>query len=197
MLPEFDCDIVITDLTKKENPAMTIEVIMTEAIFRRFTMFDILRRKKMWRPSAVFASILGVSAIICFAMNHVRGASLLGTVLLVVGLGMPAVYFGTFFSSLKKEVLNHGLKRPKLVYTLELTPKGKGIHVFNEKEDAQYEWKQVFHAYRDLDATYLFLSRDRAFILPHSCVEEGGEVLWALLKKKVPAERCTDLTKKK
>lgn len=176
---------------------MTIEVMMTEAIFRRFTMFDILRRRKMWRPSATFASILGVSAIICFAMNHVRGANLLGTVLLVVGLGMPAVYFATFFSSLKKEVLNHGLKRPKLVYTLVLTEKNKGIAVSNEKEQAEYEWKKVHHAYRDQTATYLFITRDRAFILPHECIEEGEEELWKLLLRKMGQPRCTELGKKK
>lgn len=172
---------------------MTIEVVLTEAIFRRFTMFDILGRRKMWRPSAIFASILSVSAIICFAMNHVQGANLLGTVLLVVGLGVPAVYFTTFFSSLKQQILLHGLKRPKLVYTLELTGKAAGIAVRNETEQAEYEWKRVFHAYRDREATYLFITRDRGFILPHSCVEEGEDALWALISKKLPPERRTVL----
>lgn len=174
---------------------MTIEVVLSEETFRRFTMFDILSRRKKWRPSAIFASILGVSAIICFAMNHVQGAYLLGTVLLVVGLGMPAVYFCTFFSSLKQQVLLHGLKRPKLVYTLELTPKGKSITVHNEKERVEYEWKRVFHVYRDKEATYLFITPARGFILPHVCVEEGEDALWELIEKKIPAERRTDIRK--
>lgn len=175
---------------------MTIPVTLTEEVFRRFTMFDILRRRKMWKPSVVFAVIMGTSAGICYYMNHVDGAVLLGNVLLTIGLGMPVVYFTTFFSSLKKEVLRHGLKRPQQVYTLELTHREQeGIRVSNEKEQAAYLWKQVFHAYRDETATYLFLSPDRAFLLPHTCVEEGEEALWDLLRKKIPEERRTDLRK--
>ena len=174
---------------------MRIEVMLTEEVFRRFTMFDILQRRKMWRSPAIFAGILGASACICFLMNQVEGAVMLGTVLLVVGLGMPTVYFATFFSSLKKQVLASGLKRPQLVYTLELTEQAKGIGVSNEKEQAAYEWKSVFHVYRDTLATYLFMTRDRAFILPHTCIEEGDDALWQLLAKKVPKERCTDLRK--
>lgn len=174
---------------------MRIEVILTEEIFRRFTVFDIMRRKKKWFPSAIFAAILGVSAAICFTMHHVQGAILLGSVLLAVGLGLPAVYFGTFFSSLKKEVVKHGLKRPQHVYTLELTPKAKGIAVSNEKEHAEFEWKKVHHVYRDLLATYLFITPARGFILPHTCVEEGDDALWELIEKKIPAERRTDIRK--
>ena len=176
---------------------MTIEVIMTEAIFRRFTVFDIMKRQKKWLPSAIFAAILGISAIICFTMSHVRGAVLLGSVLLAVGLGLPAVYFGSFFSSVKKEIINQGLKRPKLVYTLVLTEKNKGIAVSNETEKAEFEWKKVHHVYRDTLATYLFITKNRAFILPNECVEEGEEELWKLLQRKMGEQRCTDLTKKK
>jgi hypothetical protein len=180
----------------QEASAMTIPVTLTEETFRRFTMFDILRRRKMWRPSAIFAAIMGTSACICYYMNHVDGAVLLGNVLMTIGLGMPVVYFTTFFASLRKEVLRHGLKRPQLVYTLELTHREQeGIRVSNEKEQAAYPWKQVFHAYRDMTATYLFLSPYQGFILPHTCIEEGEEELWKLLNKKVPEKRRTDLRK--
>ena len=174
---------------------MTIEVTLTEEIFRRFTMFDLLKRRKMWRSPVIFASILGAAAIVCFLMHHVRGAVLLGGVLLLVGLGMPATYFSSFSSSLKKQILAYGLKRPQKVYTLILTEKAKGIRVTNEKEAADYEWKMVHHIYRDQDATYLFMTRERAFILPHFCIEEGEDELWRLISKKVDSLRCTDLRK--
>lgn len=176
---------------------MKIEVVLTEETFRRFTMFDLFRRKKVWRAPAIWAAILCTSAAICFVMSHVRGAVLLGWVLTIVGLGLPLSYFATFAQSMKNQVLASGLKRPKLVYTLVLTEKNKGIAVTNETEKAEYEWKQVHHAYRDTLATYLFITRDRAFILPNECVEEGEEELWKLLLWKLGALRCTDLTKKK
>ena len=173
--------------------SMTIEVVLTEEIFRRFTMFDMLRRRKVWRSPATFASILSVSAAICFIMHHVEGAILLGSVLLLVGLGMPLVYFVTFFSSLRKQILSQGLKRPQKVYTLVLTEKASGIGVSNDREHADYKWKDVHHVYRDTIATYLFMSPQRGFILPHTCLEEGPDQLWKLIEKKIPKERRTIL----
>lgn len=172
---------------------MKIDVILTESLFRRFTMFDILKRRKMWRSPVIFASILGGCAIVCFLMHHVDGAVLLGSVLLAVGLGMPAVYFSTFFSSLHKEIKNQKLKPARQVYTLELTGQPDGIFIRNKTEKATYKWEQVFHVYKDKNATYLFLSAQRGFILPHECVPNGGDSLWELITSMLPDTRCTIL----
>lgn len=173
---------------------MKIDVLMTEEIFLRFTTFDVLRRRKMWRAPVIFAAILSVCAAVCFFMRHVSGAVFLGVVLLVVGLGMPVVYFVSFYFSLRKQVRVLGLKRPQNVYSLELTREKKGIHVWSEKEKADYEWKRVYHAYRDTLATYLYLNPVQAFVLPHTCLEGGeGEELWTLLREMVPAEKLTVL----
>lgn len=174
---------------------MKIEVILTEEIFRRFTMFDLFRRRKVWKKPVIWAAILCASAAICFLMSHVRGAVLLGCVLLLAGLGMPLSYFATFASSMKQQVLASGLKRPQHVYTLVLTESAKGIAVSNEKERTAYEWKRVHHVYRDLLATYLFITPAQGFILPHVCVEEGDDVLWDLIRQKIPAERRSDIRK--
>ena len=90
---------------------MRIEVTMTEEIFRRFTMFDLFRRRKIWRAPAIWAAILCASAAICFIMSHVRGAKLLGSVLMLVGVGLPLSYFATFASSLKQQILACGSKQ--------------------------------------------------------------------------------------
>lgn len=95
-----------------------------------------------------------------------------GSVLLPVGPGMPIVYFASFFSSLRKQVLVHDLSRPQHVYTITLTKRADGIHADNGKEQADYARRDVHHIYRDLIATDLFLTPQRAFILPHTCVEE-------------------------
>ena len=172
---------------------MKVDVILSESLFRRFTMFDILKRRKMWRSPVTFASILGGCACVCFIMNHVDGAIMLGSVLLLVGLGMPAVYFATFFSSLRKEIKKQKLTPPRQVYTLELTDAADGIFIRNKTEKATYKWDQVFHAYRDKDATYLFLTAARGFILPHSCAPEGADALWNLITSKIPNGRYTVL----
>lgn len=187
------CATLYYDLKSFGGFLMKIEVMLTDALFRRFTLFDILKRRKMWRSPVIFASILGSCAIICFIMHHVEGAVMLGSVLLLVGLGMPLVYFATFFSSLRKEVKNQQLTTPRLVYTLELTEKPDGIFIRNKKEKASYKWEQTFHAYRDKKATYLFITANRGFILPHDCVTEGSDALWELLTKMLPEDRCTVL----
>lgn len=172
---------------------MTIEVLLTKEVFRRFTIFDILRRRKLWRSPAFFALILSASACVCFLMHHVDGAVMLGTVLLIVSLGMPCVYFLNFFWSLDRQVTANGLTRPKKVYALCLTEQDKGISVDNGREHADYKWTDVYHVYRDTIATYLYITAVRAFILPHSCLDESPDELWSLITKKVPPERITDL----
>ena len=78
---------------------MTIEVLLSGAEFRRFTIFDLLRRRKQWRGPVLFALILGVSAAICYTRAGTQGAVFLGNVLLGIGLGLPCLYFAYFFSS--------------------------------------------------------------------------------------------------
>lgn len=174
---------------------MRIEVILTEELFRRFTVFDLFRRRKVWKGPAIWAAILCACGGICLYMSHVRGASLLGFVLMLVGIGLPLSHFGNFAASMKRQILAMGLKRPQHVYTLVLTDKAKGIAVSNDREKADYEWKIVHHVYRDVLATYLYITKERAFILPHTCLEEDADGLWALIEKKVPAGRRTDLRK--
>ena len=166
---------------------MTIEVNLTAEIFKRFTLFDTFTRRKMWRSPVIFASILSVCGCVCFFMRHVDGAVLLGCVLLFVGLGVPLNYFMTFGKSLSKQISAYGLTSPKKVYTLHLTQKAEGIRVENEREQVSYKWDNVYHVYRDKEATYLFMSATRGFILPHACIEEGPDALWKLIEKKLPA----------
>lgn len=173
---------------------MTIRVMLNAETFRRFTIFDFMKRRKAWKSPATFASIMSISACICFIMKHVEGAVMLGTVLLIVGLGMPALFLLNFHKSLKSQILANGLTRPQEVYTLDLDEKSNKIHVKNQTEQAEYPWNKIHHVYRDTLATYLFITPQRAFILPHTCVEEP-EDLWALIHKKVPQEKTTDLRK--
>lgn len=171
---------------------MTIEVNLSGDEFRRFTIFDLLRRRKQWRGPVLFAAILGISAVLCFSRAPQQGAMLLGNILLTIGIGLPCLYFAYFFSSLKRQIRQQGLIRPQKVYTVTLKDNNEGIFADNEREKLTYNWKNVFHAYRNLTATYLFLTPQRALILPHSCLDDPDE-LWALITKKLPKEKCTVL----
>lgn len=170
---------------------MKIEVLLSEDTFKRFTVFDILKRRKLWHSPVTFAVILAFCACICFFAHHIDGAVLLGSVLLIVGLGMPCVYFMTFFFSLRKQVQQSHLKPPKHVYTVFLSDKKEGIFIENEREQVTYCWDKVFHVYRDVDAIYLYMTPDRAFLLPHNCIEGSVDTLWTLIQKMLPSDKCT------
>ncbi len=172
---------------------MEIVVNLTAEVFRRFSVFDVMRRRKVWKSPLLFFCIMGGSAVICYIMSHVRGAVLLGTVLMSIAMGLPVVYFSSYFASLRKQIIQMGLTRPQYAYTLTLTQKAQGIDISNAREHATYAWDQVHHVYRDMIATYLYMTPNRAFILPHTCIEEGPDELWKLISKKVPKEKQTIL----
>ena len=77
-----------------------VSVQMDEKGFHDFASFDLLRHNKGWQRPAVFTAILLVCAGICLSQIGKReGAGLLTAVLAIVAIGLPAVYFGTFFAN--------------------------------------------------------------------------------------------------
>lgn len=169
---------------------MTIAVRLSESNFRHFLIFNILKRLKLYKSPVIFASILTFSAIISFVMHSVDGAVLLGIVLLLVGLGVPVVYFINFFSSLQKQVKQQNLDPPRLVYTLQFSEDSDVLKVSNDQEQAAYRWKDIFHAYYEKDSIYLFITQDRAFLLPLALLENSDET-WNIIEGKLESERCT------
>lgn len=171
---------------------MKVDVSLTEKAFRRFALFDLLIHRKMWRGPAVFALILSACGAVCFWQSQIRGAALLGGVLLAVGLGVPCVYFGAFLHSVRKKARALGLKEPQYVYSLELPADSDEIRVKNQKEEACYPWAGVCRAYRVAGAVYLYITAERAFILPDECLNgQDPETLWNRITTRLPAEKCT------
>lgn len=166
-------------------------MVLDEEVFRHFTMFDILKRRRQWRSPVTFALIMGVCSLFCFLMHQIQGAVFLGVVLLVVGLGMPVVYFSTFFVSLAKQVKAQNLEPPRFVYALDLDEKPDGIRITNGNEHATYVWKNVYHVWQDKKCTYLYITGNRAFLLPHACLSENASFLWSFLITRLGAERCS------
>lgn len=172
---------------------MRIEALIDRKAFWRFSMFDVFYRRKQGRSPIIFALILCICSCVCLLMHQIDGAVLLGSVLLAVGLGMPAAYFLSFCLSVRRQTALLGLSTPKKAYTLCLTDQQPGISVENECEHAEYYWEKINHVYRDKDATYLYITQERAFILPHACIEGTPDLLWSLVAKRVAPERMTVL----
>lgn len=172
---------------------MKIEVRLSTKMFRRFSFFDVFRRRKAWRGPAVFLLIMGVSAGICFALHERQGAVMLGTILSVIGVGLPGAYVLSFLLSVNKQAANQGLAGVKHVYTLEIEEDSKLFTVDNGKQKVNMKWKDIYRIYRDSMGAYLYVSPKQAFILPYSCMEDPTETFWPLVQKKLPPEKIIDL----
>ena len=145
---------------------ITVPVKLDAKTFKRFSRFDMLRLRKRWVRPVVFALIL-----MAFA-----------AVLLVVGLGLPLVYFGTFFSQVNMQAENQGLDQPRRVYTVRLS--WEGVDVTNDRKQGEHvalKWSQLSAAYRVKGCVYLYASPARAYLLPDGQASVSQDALWAFL----------------
>lgn len=179
---------------KTKETTITVPVRIDRKIFQDFSVFDVMVRQRRWQRPLVFALMLLTFAVLCFAQVGKReGAVLLGSVLAVVGVGLPMVYFGMFFYSLKQQAGRMGLSRMKDAYRVELgagevcmLPAGS-----QDKADQaeRHAWGDVFGAWRTDNAVYLYVGPARAYILPADQIPGGADAAWGLLKSVLPAEK--------
>lgn len=170
---------------KRPQTALTIAGNIDRAVFARFAAYDSLIRKKAWRNPLLFALILSAFAAVCFAGRETHAqATLLGGVLLGVGLVLPLVWFGMFFASVRRQAKRLGLSKDRAQYFVTLSP--EKIHVEKGKEAADFDWAEVPLACRDRGCIYLYVGPKRAFLLP-DCADT--ERAWALITEKLDQAR--------
>lgn len=160
-----------------------IPVRLDAKTFRRFSRFDTLRLRKRWVRPVVFALILAAFAVVAL-LSRREQSGMIAAVLLVVGLGLPLVYFGTFFSQVNLQVSRFGLDKPKRVYTVTLNADGVGVTNDRKQEEAvQLPWKEVQAAFRVKGCIYIYANAVRAFLLPDGQGDTDPDVLWGYLVK--------------
>ena len=170
--------------------SITVNVILDDKIFRQFALFENFRRKRIWGAPLIFAAIMSAFALVCFAMRaRTEQAVMMGSVLLIIGLGLPAAYIGLFFKSIKFQIKAMELENPRHVYSLRFSP--DGVQVISGDKPNQFIWSGMFGAYRVPGCTYLYVEKNKAFLLPDGQAEEGADV-WALLAERLPAEKMRD-----
>ena len=169
----------------------TIPVKLDARTFRRFSLFDALKLRKRWVRPVLFALILVAFAVVALVSGK-QQAGMLATVLLVVGLGLPLVYFGTFLSQVNLQVARHKLDVPRRVYTVVLN--ADGVRVTNDQmaeTPVQLPWKEVQAAFRAKGCIYLYVNATRAFLLPDGQGNAPAEEIWEYLVKHM-GQRCKE-----
>ena len=169
---------------------INVSITMDAQSFQKFAQFDLFRHQKRWQRPLLFTAILLVFSGICLSQVGVReGAALLATVLAVVALGVPAVYFYTFFHNLRTNIKKLGLPRP--FYRLQLDESGLSVWMAGEQDKTapthQYPWQNLHIAYRTPDAVYLYVQQNQAYL-----VNSDQDAVWAYLKTQLPAARLRD-----
>ncbi len=165
-----------------KKSVITIPVRMDHKTLRDFSLFDTFILKKHWIKPTLFGVIFLVFAAICFAATGKEQNWLLGTVMLLIGLGMPTVYVGIFLSQVKAQAQK--LKLPRKVYTLTFSK--EYIRIFNnmkQEDQVTLEWSKIPAAFRCKNAIYLYAAPTRAFILPDGQADTNTDELWAMMEK--------------
>lgn len=153
----------------------TVKAQITPEIFQEFAWFDMLRQQKRYRMPGIFFLIMAAFAGVCFlAGNGIRGAGLLGGVLLGVGLVLPLGWLLSFHLSIRAESKRLKLAQAPVAYTLHLT--GKGLTVTTEREKAEYPWEQLYCACRLRRCICLYAGPRRAFLLPAKAGQDGDRI---------------------
>ncbi len=168
----------------------TVYARITPEIFQEFAWFDLLRQQKRWRAPLLFTLIMAAFSGICFlAAGRVRGAGLLGGVLLGIGIVLPLGWLLSFYLSVRTEAKRLRLAQAPAAYTLHLTDQGLGVS--NEKEKADFSWSQLHLACRLRRCICLYAAPRRAFLLPTETEEAGGR-LWQEICRQLPGEKARD-----
>lgn len=179
----------------KQN-ALVIPSRITPEVFREFAVFDTLYRQKRFLRPLVFTAIMAGFAAVCFSQQGRRPqAALLGGVLLAVGLGLPLVYFLTFFYSVyKRSKVLKGKKAP-LAYTVELS--SERVTVTAGEQRTEYRWEDILYLYRIRRSTCLYISADRAYLLPIADDGREEKKRWDFLCEHIPNKNRKDLRKQR
>lgn len=170
---------------------VTVRVKMNATIFRNFSMFDTFRLKRFARLPLMFMGIMLAFSLVCFLLaGQKQQAAMLGAVLLVIGLALPLVYFGTYWSQVRMQIVRLNLsKKERPAYTLTL---GQEIHIVNnmkEEPAVDLPWEKVLGVWRGKDAAYLYVTPQKAFLMPDGQADVNAGQLWDFLETKLPAEK--------
>jgi len=169
----------------------TIHSRISPDVFRRFAYFDTFSRQKRWRSPLLFAGIMAGFSAVCFSQaGRLPQAVLLGSVLLAVGLLLPAAYLLTFFLSVRAKEKRLRAAGSPVAYTLHLTE--EGLDVSAGKEHLRFSWVDLDAVYRIKGCVCLYVGSNKAYLLPTEGLENNSG-LWSWLRQKVPAQRIHDL----
>lgn len=168
-----------------EQEQLTVPCRISSKMFCEFAVFDAMRRRKSWLRPVVFAVFFVLLAALAYSRaGQTDGAAVLGGALLLVGLGLPAAYFGNFFYSVRKRARQ--LNPKEIAYTLTLTD--TDVVVDKGGQHASYSWDRLLSAHRLHHSACIYVDQTHAFLLPN----DSGDAAWHTIAAHLPSGKVTD-----
>lgn len=169
-----------------DSTQITIQAFVDSNMYVSFALFDMLRIQKRWIRPAIFAAFFSCLSLLAFwRTSEVEGAALLGSVLLTVGIGLPAVYFGSFFLSVHRQ--KSGYTGKEAVYSIRLNE--NGFAVTKGKQSAEWKWDKVISVHRMKRCICIYTGKHQAFLIPLTNKNGTDSSVWALITSHVDSAR--------
>lgn len=117
----------------------------------------------------------------------------MGTVLLAVGLGLPAAYFANFFLSVKAQGKKLEGENAPIAYTVRL--REEEVLAESGKERMTLSWQQLHGAVRLQSSVCLYITPRQAYLLPGDAGEKDGREIWDWVREHMPEEKLVSRVK--
>ncbi len=158
-------------------PPVKVEVYLDKKTFCDFAWYDTFAVKKRWKSPLIFFIIMCVFGTVALTQAaSVPDARVLGFVLFGVGVLFPVVYVLSFWLSLKDQCAKLRLDRPRHAYTLTFSQE-QGLGVTKDEQSASIPWSGLHRYITREDCTYIYVTPANAYIIPHSRIQGGVDVL--------------------
>ena len=165
---------------------LTAHVKINSLIFRRFALFDTFRIKRRWVSPAIFCAILLAFSFVCMISGKEQ-SQMIGTLLQIIGLGLPACYVLSFLFQVSDQCKRLGLKTLRPAYTLNFCQ--SELRVINDmaaEPEVKLPYDTLHGVWRGNCAYYVYASPSRAFILPDGQYPLTPAQMWDRLKAALP-----------
>ena len=176
-----------------------LSIYMSKTTFKDFAVFDTMQRHKRWRYPFGAAGIFLVCAIILFSLQEqLPNAFLVGSIFCIVAVGLSAGYMRNFYRSIPKEAEKMKLDPPRQVYSISLTKDNNQILYYlpgDKNPTERFSWNSIDSVWLTTKAIYIYVTPERALLIPSFTKNANLEDLWKFIATKVDAEKMHDARK--
>ena len=140
--------------------SLTVHSMLDSSVFSDFSYFHnfVLGGRR-------YGFMFSIPLLIILALfNAATGSIPLFLICLFLAIVVPISYFLFYRRSLRNQILANQLETAREAYTLTID--NRGVTASTPTEQMTYPWNKIFRFYRTNHYFYIYIIKNRAFILP-------------------------------